>query len=138
MSEVNTCSTNFTVLQNNLINKYNSYVQNGGEQARIDWGFALGCMTTYLENHKANPEMNYDTMLKTYYHTIVPMRDKLKETQVELDRMHGIPPKAGDPETRFDIEKQQYDGVVYTRILLTTLATVLLYYILLNLMKSKS
>jgi hypothetical protein len=134
----NTCSEDLTSLQGNLIQKYNQYIQKKDEQSRIDWVFALKCMTDYLENHKANPEMNYDTLLRTYYHTIMPMRNKIHEDQVEIERMHGMPHKEGDPETRLEVEKQQYDGVVYTRILLTTLATVLLYYILLNLMKSKS
>ena len=134
---INTCSTNLTELQNKLIQKYNIYVQKGDEQSRIDWEYAFKCMTNYLEDNKSNPEMNYDTLLRTYYHTIIPMRQKIQEDRVEIERMHGMPPKFGDPETRLEIEKQRYDGIVYTRILITVLATVLLYYILLNLIKGK-
>ena len=135
---INQCSTDLTALQGSLIQKYNRYVQKGDEQSRIDWEFALKCMTDYLEKHKSNPEMNYDTLLRTYYHTIIPMRNKIQDDQIEIERMRGMPSREGDPETRIEVEKQQYDAVIYTRILLTTLATVLLYYILLNLMKSKS
>lgn len=134
---MNQCSTDLTTLQNRLISNYNKYIQKGDEQSKIDWEFSLKCMTEYLEKNKSNPEMNYDTLLRTYYHTIIPMRNKLDDDKIEIDRMHGIPSKLGDSETRLEIEKQQYDGIIYTRILLTTLATVLLYYILLNLIKSK-
>lgn len=134
---VNQCSTDLTILQNNLIQKYNAYVQKGDAQSKIDWDHALKCMTEYLEQNKSNPEMNYDTLLRTYYHTIIPMRNKIQDDQTEIERMRGIPRKEDDFETRIEIEKQQYDGIVYTRILLTILATVLLYYFLLNLVKSK-
>lgn len=135
---INSCSTDLTTLQNSLIQRYNKYVQKGDIQSKIDWEYSLKCMTDYLENHKSNPQMNYDTLLRTYYHTIIPMRNKIHDDQIEIERMRGVPSKAGDPETRIEVEKQQYDGIIYTRILLTTLATVLLYYILLNLMKSKT
>lgn len=136
---INQCSTDLTTLQGYLIQKYNNFVKKGDEQSRIDWEFALKCMTDYLEKNKSNPEMNYDTLLRTYYHTIIPMRNKIQQDQIEIERMRGEPNRSGDPtETRIEVEKQGYDGIVYTRILLTTLATVLLYYILLNLMKSKT
>ena len=134
---INTCSTDLITLQEKLIQKYNKYIQSGDVQSRIDWEYALKCMTNYLEDNKSNPEMNYDTLLRTYYHTILPMRYKIQEDRVEIERMYGMPAKVGDPDTRLEIEKQRYDGIVYTRILLTVLATVLLYYILLNLMKGK-
>jgi len=129
----NICSTDLTTLQNNLIHKYDKYVKLGDVQSKIDWEYSLKCMTEYLENNKSKPEMNYDTLLRTYYHTIIPMRNKIQEDQNEIERMLGVPSKLGNPETRLEIEKQKYDGIVYTRILLTALATVLLYYILFNL-----
>lgn len=135
---MNACSTDLRTLQEDLINKYNRYIQLKTPQSRIDWESSLKCMTEYLNQNKANPEMNYDTLLRTYYHTILPMRQKIEENQNEIDRMYGIPPSINDPETRLEVEKEQYDAIVYTRILLTAIATVFLYYTLLNLLKTKA
>lgn len=136
-TNMNTCSTNLKTLQEDLIKQYNRYIQLKTPQSQIDWEIALKCMTEYLDKNKANPEMNYDTLLRTYYHTLLPMREKIKQDQHEIDRMRGIPRQPGDPETRFEAEKEQYDAVIYTRILLTAVATVFLYYTLLNLMKTR-
>lgn len=142
------CSTEYTVLQQTLIQKYNQWTtafntlhnENSQDAARTEANNnisryyqelteSFNCMFNYLESHKVNPPQDYNQLRNTYYNVIVPMRKQLENSRNEAQNLYGH----GDVEDHlFETEKQNYNATVYIYIMLTVLATVLLYYVLLN------
>lgn len=145
------CSTDYTVLQQTLIQNYNKLMEGlrisenpqSPQLDRIranrnipvyfqDVEKSIVCMTEYLNNHQVNPQQDFSQLLNTYYNVIVPMRQQIEIGRNEAQNLNG----KGDVEDhRFEIEKQNYNATVYIYIMLTVLATVLLYYVLLNIVR---
>ena len=145
------CSIDYTVLQQTLIQNYNKLMEGlrisenpqSPQLDRIranrnipvyfqDVEKSIVCMTEYLNSHQVDPQRDFSQLLNTYYNVIVPMRKQIEIGRNEAQNLNG----QGDVEDhRFEMEKQNYNATVYIYIMLTVLATVLLYYVLLNIVR---
>lgn len=145
------CSTDYTVLQQTLIQDFNKCITtskiinnpDSQQSARIianrsfptdirNLEKSLICMMNYLDSHQVNPQEDFIELRNTYYNVIVPMRKQIEISRNEAQNLYG----RGDVEDHlFETEKQNYNATVYIYIMLTVLATVLLYYVLLNIVR---
>jgi hypothetical protein len=146
-----TCSADYTVLQQTLIQDFNRCMEASrtlnnpqsrpSEKIQANRNFpsyvqslekSLVCMIDYLNSHQVNPQQDFNQLRNTYYNVIVPMRQQIENSRNEAQNLHG---KGDAVDHRYDMEKQNYNATVYIYIMMTILATVLLYYVLLNIVR---
>ena len=141
----------YTQMQQSLIQNFNQWLtanntlQNNGASvaARVEadskiTGYfnslidSLSCIFDYLNSHPTIPQQDYEQLRNTYYNVVVPMRKQIEINRNEVQNLNG---QGNVEDHRYEIEKQNYNATVYIYIMLTVLATVLLYYVLLNIVR---